>query len=47
MGRDHRQPASASTLQVASENPGRTPISDDRLPARPGDNTPRIMVDWG
>jgi hypothetical protein len=27
--------------------PGPAPISDHQLPARPGDNTPRIMDDWG
>jgi len=26
---------------------GRAPISDHRLPTRPGDNTPRIINDWG
>jgi hypothetical protein len=28
-------------------NLGLAPISDHQLPARPGDNTPRIMDDWG
>lgn len=28
-------------------NPGPAPISDHQLPTRPGDNTPRIMDDWG
>lgn len=28
-------------------DPGRAPISDHQLPTRPGDNTPRIMDDWG
>jgi hypothetical protein len=27
--------------------PDPVPISDHQLPARPGDNTPRIMDDWG
>ncbi|KGD39322.1 hypothetical protein DO72_3542 [Burkholderia pseudomallei] len=26
---------------------GRAPISDHQPPTRPGDNTPRIMSDWG
>jgi hypothetical protein len=28
-------------------DPGPAPISDYQLPSRPGDNTPRIMGDWG
>ncbi len=38
---------SASTLQAASKNPGRTPMNNNALPVRPGDNTPWIMVDCG
>ena len=43
---DQRQPTSASTLQAVSEL-DRSPISDSGLPTGSGDNTPRIMVDWG
>ena len=43
---DQRQPASASTLQAVSVL-DRSPISDNWLPIRSGDNTPRIMLDWG
>jgi hypothetical protein len=28
-------------------DPDPAPSSDDQLPAKPGDNTPRIMSDWG
>ncbi len=38
---------SASTLRTASRCSGRAPISDHQPPTRPGDNTPRIMGDWG
>ena len=43
---DQRQPASASTLQAVSVL-DRSPISDSGLPTGSGDNTPRIMIDWG
>ena len=46
-----QRPAAASLgIHVTSDlecNLGPAPISDHRLPTRPGDNTPRLMDDWG
>jgi len=48
MANNLRQQVSASTLRMASGFPlDQVPISDHQPPTKFGDNTPRIMGDWG